>query len=194
MTTRPHTGTTIAPAPSAPIYSSHHYLHYPVRIPPHRDLLGLKNAKPWWIPILDTATLVAPGIVDGALGPQQSVENNFLMTVDFAWLASIFSDVTEAEASAPTFNFQMSRTWKDSQGNEQTYLFQKTPIQAENFFGINQADVPALDTALPGSTPFYLRKPLLFRAGDEILVRVQSLQQVEPQTLQLILFGYIEGR
>lgn len=30
------TGKTIAPSPSAPIYSSHHWLHNPVRIPPHR--------------------------------------------------------------------------------------------------------------------------------------------------------------
>lgn len=137
---------------------------------------------------------MADGIVGGALGPQQSAENNFLMTVDFAWLGSIFSDVGEGvvPTATPTFNFQMSRTWIDSQGNEQTYLFQKTPIQAENCFGINQAAIGG--GILTGSTPFYLRKPLLFRAGDEILVRVQSLQQSDAQTLQLVLFGYIEGR
>jgi hypothetical protein len=189
------TARVIAPSPSAPIYSSHHWLHNPVRIPPHRDLGGLKNARPFWIPIFDTATLVADGIVGGALGPQQSAENNFLMTVDFAWLGSIFSDTGGdfPPTGAPSCNFQMSRTWKDSQGNEQTYLFQKTPIQAENLFGFNQS-AAIFAPLLAGSTPFYLRKPLLFRAGDEILVRVQSLQQVEPQTLQLILFGYIEGR
>jgi len=186
----------------APVFTSRYFRRNPVRIPAPPDLLGLKNASPFWLPIFDTLSLgIGPAGAVGTLGGQQSGENNVLLTIDFAWLALVASVTTDATPpvsvyeSGPTFAFQMQRTWIDSNGDEQTYMFQKTPIQAENIFGANQANsaIAALDSVLPGSTPFYLKKPVLLRAGDQLQVRVQSLQSSN-LILQLCLFGYIEGQ
>ena len=180
------------PAPCAPIFSTHGFLQNPVRIPPRVDLRGLQNGRPWWIPIFDTTSLfpVAQG-GSGMLAGQQSAENNFIFTADFAWLANMASTgAVGGFTSGAPFQFQMTRNWIDANGEQQTYLYQKTPIHAENIMGA--VIPPVAPGGVGGALPFYLRKPSLLRAGDELTCRVQSLQP-SAQAIQIVLFGYVEG-
>src|SRR5271169_62883 len=174
------------PVPKAPIYSGKYFRRNPIRVPPPPDLMGLQNGKPFWIPIFDTATL--PGLAGGVLAPGASAENNYQLTADFAWLANMLS--YQATSVNYPFSLQLSATTQDAQGDPTTTLFQKTPIICNLFGGgTNQGG------AAQPLSPLYLRKPVLFKAGTELLVRVQSnlFTPAGVLAIQFCLFGYIEG-
>jgi hypothetical protein len=182
--------TVTPPSPRAPVYSNRYFLRNDsgaVRIPPAADLMGLQNAKPFWIPILDTNSLLA----GAAMPVSSSLESNHQLTADFAWLASIITigQSLGGNPSSVTLTLQMFRINTDSEGNQTTVRYQKLPIQWPNVLGGQRG----VSTNAGGANPFYLRKPVLLKAGAELLCRVQNNFAPNTAVLQIALFGYIEG-
>lgn len=179
------------PSPVAPIYSGRYFKRNSFcRIPPPADRLGLHNGKPYWIPIFDSATLLANGTLP-ALG---SAENNYQLTTNFAWLATLATtNALQSVMAINNFAFQLLRTYVDAEGNQQSRVYQKTPIW--NQLGSGGSANAGGVTKTIGVMPLYLRKPVLVPEGSEILCRVQSLfAPVQgAQAIQIVLFGYIEG-
>jgi len=160
----------------APVFDANRFLRNPIRLPMPKDVTGLQNGKPFWIPIYDTTSVNAS--TGGVLGANLSGENNYQLAIDWTWLACVAS-FSQGSAASPPFSFQLFRTTTDAQGAQQGFRYQKTPIDAQCLFGTAQK-------------PFYLRKPVFLPAGTELICRVQNLQAAS-NAIQVVLYGEIEG-
>ncbi len=168
-----NTSILMPKGPSAPVYERRRWHQNPeVRIPSRAALAQIPNGPPFWITILDTATL-SP---DGDLDPGASLENTFQFTTDFWWVLAMSSFNVVNVTTAP-FTFSLYRTWVDAGGNDYSATFQKSPIVQGVLFGSS-------------SNPFELDEPILFRKGEQIQCRVQSSYSLA-QALQIVLFGYL---
>jgi hypothetical protein len=162
----------------APVFDEKFFRRNPVRLPRRRDLLGLQTGFPYWIPIFDAAALVVNAGAVWGIG--QSLENNFVLAIDFAWLGAI------ANGSGTSFAWQLSRTTRDAKGNQQTYRFQKSPLLQQTHFGTAQK-------------PLYFREAVYLPAGTELVCRVQNTSgaalAIPPlsNNVQVVLFGQIQG-
>jgi hypothetical protein len=166
---------THGPGVWAPVYDRRHWKRGPVRLPEPAALAAMPNGAPFFVPLFDTASLLASLSPAGQLGPMQSYENNFQMTVDFWWCETMHS--FSSSGVSPAFAWQVYSAIQDGQGNQQSTLYQKTPIASAITCGTAKG-------------PFVLREPIHLPVGTELICQVQNLKPTN-NTIQLVLMGYL---
>jgi hypothetical protein len=167
----------LQPGVWAPVHTPK-WRHNPVRLARQPVLAQIPDGMPLFIPLFDTTSLFAAATPANVLGPLQTYENDFQITSDFWWLCTMASFSVGSVANPP-FVWQLYSVVDDGKGNQQSQLYQKTPVTAETSFGTAQK-------------PFELQEPVYLAAGTELICSVQNLQNAN-LALQLVLMGYLTG-
>lgn len=149
----------------------------PERLPRRFDVREIPDsARPFWLPLFDSQSLLG-----GPMAGNDTQESTYKFGSDFWWCATTASTIS---GDVDGFAVQMFRMQKDANGDQQTSLYQKTPLFwqqiAGQFLGVE------------GILPFYLKRPRFWPAGTAIQCRVQNLSP-NNNKIQFVLFGYLQG-